>query len=294
MGKSLGYLTEGDKAAYGCQEWQKVTIHDLGNGHREASITRYRTLSDLPEWWGQPDPEKTVRGAGDREESIKVAARRAKTRVRRQCKVLGVDVLWTLTYRENVQDRALVLKHWKAFVRRVRTVLPDFHYVATLERQKRGAWHIHIATQKLPASLQQKGVMVKSYSLLRAIWRSVVADLGGNFDESAKKRRSKKNAMQIASYIAGYAVKEFEEGELNKKRYMHSEVGTATSTRTFLFGADVSFGELIARVYQEVASGPCFIRTHMEAARGLFWIATLEEGPPEGRVQFDLSAHSGS
>lgn len=294
MGKSLGYLTEGDKAAYGCQEWYRATVHDLGNGHREASITRYRTLSELPEWWGTPDPEKAARGEGNREESIERAARRAKTRVRRQAKVIGVDVLWTLTYRQNVQDRAIVVKHWKEFVRRVRGVIPDFHYVATLERQKRGAWHIHIATRRLPVALQQKHVMVKSYDVLRAIWRSVTKEYEGNFDQSRRKRQSKKNAMQIASYISKYVTKDYAEGDLNKKRYMHSEVGTATKTQTYLFGANQSFGELIALMYQEVAAGPCEIRTHMEAARGMFWISTLEQEPPKKRVRFDLSAHSGN
>ena len=110
-----------------------------------------------------------------REANRKRAARRAKTRVRRLCKVQGLDTLLTLTYRGLVDDLAVCKRHFKEFIRRLRRALGAFSYVAAFERQKRGAWHVHIACHRLPRTMAARnGVKVKSFNVIRAIWRSVI------------------------------------------------------------------------------------------------------------------------
>ena len=82
----------------------------------------------------------------------------------------------TLTYRANQTDLELCKKHLKEFVRRVRRVLPDFVAIAAFETQKRGAWHVHMACRRVATVLANKqGVRIKSFDLLRAIWRSATA-----------------------------------------------------------------------------------------------------------------------
>lgn len=68
----------------------------------------------------------------------------------------------TLTYRENTVDRELALKHWKAFCRKLGKH-KQFHYVAVIEEQARGALHFHVAV----AGRQM-------YALLRSILQSIL------------------------------------------------------------------------------------------------------------------------
>jgi hypothetical protein len=238
-----------------------LTLHDLGHGHKEASICRevqwehtgtmspeayemYRQACDnLPPEWHE-----------EREQANKErAARRAKTRVRRMCKVMGVDALLTLTYRENQQCLQTTKRHLKEFVRRLRRLIPGFAYVAAFERQKRGAWHVHMAIHALPFNLQWSGVKVKSYSVVRAVWRSVVGDLGGNIDQSRKKRYSRKTPAQMASYISKYILKAFEDGDEYTNRYSASACDVPKPVR-LRWQAD-SLSELIALVYSEIGGG---------------------------------------
>ncbi|MFP3354636.1 hypothetical protein R0K04_25115, partial [Pseudoalteromonas sp. SIMBA_153] len=67
-----------------------------------------------------------------------------------------------------MQDKARAKRDFDRFRRRVSRVA-DFHYVAVLERQERGAWHVHIAV---------KGR--QNYRVLRRIWLSVVGVGNGN------------------------------------------------------------------------------------------------------------------
>ena len=184
------------------------------------------------------------RGLGDREKSVANAAQRAKQEVRRICKTMRVNALWTLTYRSNVQDRELMLKHFDAFRRRVVAVLGEWRYVATIEKQERGALHMHLATHALPVRLVQGGVRVKSWEVMRRIWRDVVGEHGGNFDESKRGHWWRKGASNvqscgaIASYIAGYVAKDMLDGELNRKRYSASRGVDVPEPYKALFAAD--------------------------------------------------------
>jgi len=83
--------------------------------------------------------------------------RGAKKHVRERSKMIGADRMITLTYRENMTDRETALKHWDRFRRRMRKH-KQFHYVAVIEEQARGALHFHIAVNGR-----------QSYHLLRSI-----------------------------------------------------------------------------------------------------------------------------
>lgn len=277
MPAMLPRLTEGDKIAYGYQEFYRVSLTDLGNGHKEASITTHRTLSELPHWWGVKDPLKTPLTP---EENRARAGRRAKTQVRQKCKVMGVDSLFTLTYKENVIDRDLVAKHWTAFVRRVRKLIPTFSYVATLERQKRGAYHIHIATHRLPALLQHHGLKVKSWNVMRAIWRSVVGTLGGNFDEAKRKFHAKSKSFKIARYISKYVSKAFDEGGEDlegKKRFWVSEGISVPRPQVMLFARE-KFADLIALVHSACGGHEGENTLYVDPGRGVFWMCSEAGG----------------
>lgn len=221
-----GQVFEGKPSA---DRWT-ITEHRLGNGHVEACIQR------CVDWEhsGPLDPDSICAQVlrGEREDpdaqekaeaNLRRAARRAKTKVRRLCKFMGVDCLLTLTYRENQTDLALCKKHFAAFVRRCRTLMPGFGYVAAFEEQGRGAWHVHMGVQKLPKDLPARnGVKVKSYNVLRAVWRSVVGEYGGTINgQNAKPWHS---PGRLASYLSKYLLKAFESGEAGSNRYSATAV----------------------------------------------------------------------
>lgn len=259
-------------------EWV-VKHRDFGNGHRECIVFK-RHVDAWKEFSKVNWPSAVAkRGAGlDRDESIKKSAQRAKTQCRLVCKTLLVNSLWTLTYKQNVQDRSLVVAHLKEFVRRVRRVLPDLRYVWTLEKQDRGAYHVHMATHSLPKVMMDHGVSVKSWDLMRRIWRSVVGQLGGNFDESKNKRdwrrkgSTQRTSAAIARYISKYVTKSFmDEQDLNKKRWNHSDVTLPPAVR-HRFSADCHVAELIELAYAAV--GERITCSWWDRGRECFYIET--------------------
>lgn len=241
-------------------EWM-LTRHDLGGGHVEVGVSQVWGLVEShkvdPEWF-ENNPDWNVLTDEEEEEKRQKnrerAARRAKTRVRRLCKSMGLDALLTLTYRANVTDSSLSRKHLKEFVRRIRRVVPGFAYVAAFEKQKRGAWHIHLAVHALPRELQWSGCKVKSYSVVRAIWRSVTGELGGNIDQSRRKRSSQSSAAKIAGYLSKYMIKAFEDGDDWSNRFSASSHSLPAPVRVRLTGA--ALRDVIALAYVDAQNAP--------------------------------------
>lgn len=284
MPSSIGGITQSEFERHGGQLWDRVTIRTFQNGHTEASITRYKTLSECPTGYDPLTgwafkPEGSERGSGDRQANIDRAARRARSSARIRCKASGFDSLFTFTYRECVTDRELLAQHWKETVRRIRRLIPDFAYLAVVEVQKRGALHLHVATHRLPASLTWRGVKVKSWNVLRAIWRSVVGSLGGNFDESKRRARSRASSLRIARYITKYVAKDFADGDLNRKRYWAGGDWPAPQRVSMLFerahGAQGVSADLLGLVFSEVV-GPGAEFTHwLSPDQSVYWVAAL-------------------
>lgn len=170
-------------------------------------------------------------------------------------KVLGLDSLLTLTYRANQTDLALTKRHMKEFVRRMRRALPGWVYVAAFEKQKRGAWHVHMATHALPAVMAaSNGVKVKSFNVVRAIWRSVTGELGGNIDQKARKRWTRHTTGKLAAYLSKYMMKAFEEGEDWSNRYSGS-AGVEIPEAVRMRFRDAQLVDLIGLVYGELCAG---------------------------------------
>lgn len=267
-------------------EWD-VRTYDLGNGHREAVITRPTIWEEvdpglarvLGEDWERIQERDRLESEEDRRiANLKRAARRAKTRIRRTIKVLGLDAMLTLTYKANQTDLALTKKHMKEFVRRMRRALPGWVYVAAFEKQKRGAWHVHMATHALPSTMKAaNGVKVKSFNVVRAIWRSVVGELGGNIDQARRKRFSQQSCAKLASYLSKYMMKAFDEGDEWSNRYSGSQ-GTEIPEAVRLRFKGAALAELIGLVYDDVAAGPVEIMSWLSGYGDVFFLST--EGPP--------------
>lgn len=204
-----------------------LKVHDLGNGHVEFSAVRdmdWREIDMSPlaiqMYLKEVERCKFEDEAGRRDKCLRIAANHAKRRVRRLCKGMGADTLLTLTYRANVTDLDKCKRHLKEFARRLKRLVPDFRAICCFEYQERGALHVHMATIKFPAMLAAvNGVKVKSYNVIRAVWRSVTGADGGNVDVSNRKKGATRSPAKIAAYIAKYIGKAFEDGESGRRRW---------------------------------------------------------------------------
>ena len=237
-----------------------VSLLDLGNGHKEATIRQAIDWTEAEfdprrhaDWLADQSEAQREADAEERRQANAVrAARRAKTRVRRLCKAQGLDTMLTLTYKANQTDLALCKRHFVLFAKRLARALGSFCYVAAFEQQKRGAWHVHIACHRLPPTLAaSNGVKVKSFNVVRAIWRSVTGELGGNIDQARRKRTSAKSAASVAGYLSKYLLKAFEAGQDYANRYQASRVEVPRAV-TLQFRTE-SLRDLIELVFGEVA-----------------------------------------
>jgi hypothetical protein len=229
--------------------WKVVTIQEFPNGVEVFLDENKRTWRDGAAFDAENQPEKSLRGEGDREKNIERSARRAKTQVRRRAKMIGANTLLTLTYRENMVDEVRAQADFKAFRARLHS-LGEFPYVATLEKQQRGAIHIHIACQRFPAYLKnQHGVRVKSYNVIRSMWRRVVGSDNGNVDISPSRGRN--SAHRIAAYIAKYAMKNITDSTFNKKCYWSSRHIPRPKVIKLWFDPDTTNWELVSMLAQE-------------------------------------------
>jgi hypothetical protein len=263
----------------------RLKVREFATGHAEAVVTTEH-----------PDPRKRLEASiardlrhlafkweGTEAENIERPVRRAKQDVRVRCKAMAVNSLWTLTFRHNVTDRDKVMRCLDAFRRRVVKVLGDWRYIAVLERQERGAWHIHLATHALPVRIVQGGVKLKSWDVMRNIWRSVTGELGGNFDEAKRGRRwgGKDKAIRgcgaIARYIAGYVAKDMHESPHGKKRYTSTRDIEVPVAYTAVFDADdETMRGLVELAFAGV--GERVVSTWFNRSRGVFFIETDDTG----------------
>lgn len=213
------------------------------------------------------------------DKSLRTSIERSKRMIRQRCKAIRADRMLTLSTRVNETRIEVWAKWWDTFRRRLGK-LQDFHYVAVLERQQRGAWHIHIAVNGR-----------QNWKLLRSIWLSVIAKAGtdGAVNDSisgfkrqcvVRKLGGKGRAMRhlIATYIAKYVGKGAHDVGFNKKRYWTSRGIVLPELTTYAhLAADSSRGEAVAAAYECVdGNGADFGNAQLFWNRGIgvFWMAT--------------------
>lgn len=178
--------------------------------------------------------------APDRSANHSRAVRRAKQSIRWLAKNMQADRLFTLTYRANVEDREQVKTDFTKFLRLVRKHIGTWEYVAVLERQDRGSYHIHCAV---------KGW--QKISILRACWYRALGGTGtetgestpGQVDVTSPTKRWGKpgrswRSDKIAGYLTKYLDKTFDETTAEKRRYWSArELSKPTPIRVWLGAA---------------------------------------------------------
>jgi hypothetical protein len=250
----------------------QIKVHDLGHGHVEATVLPVYSWEDtgvnlspraLDDYLNEvrllPDRLTEQEKLDKLTENRDRATRRARTTVRRLAKSKGLTTLLTLTYRENMLDRDRMQRDLDVFLKRVRRVVPGFEYIAVFERQKRGAWHAHLACQKVLSHYVARGKLVQSYDLLRSMWRGVVGTDNGNVDVS-RNRRVMRSAAKLASYLSKYIGKTFDQVEKHVNSYSASGRALRPAVSLRIFSSSLCDGivGLFDLIDSEVAKSELF------------------------------------
>lgn len=185
----------------------RVKVTDYGGGDFEA-IAYLQEQPPVP----PRSKERTNKTRSDMDpDHLARSVNRAKREVRQKCMMLKADRMLTFTYRENQQDRELAYRHLLKTTRRLGKMFTSgFDYVAVAERQKRGAWHFHLAVNRF-----------YNVNILRKVWQQSTGDTG-NVNVTSPRTGGAWNRAKLSRYLSKYMTKDQENQLINSKRYSSS------------------------------------------------------------------------
>lgn len=209
--------------------------------------------------------------------SAEKAASRARRNCRHKIKHAGFTQLLTITYRECMVDLDRMRRDFAAWLRIMRRVIPGFRAVYGFEQQQRGAWHVHVACDKLPRLLQYKGCKVQSWKVGTAVWRSVVPAGGLCFVGGRRGRFNRySSAGKIAGYISKYLTKDNAAGQAGRRMW-DSTRDLAPPAAVLLDLPPMDIGDVVSLAFQ-LKPGEVVVR-HMLGRDGRCWLLYTEPDP---------------
>lgn len=255
------------------REGVAVRVRHMQGG--QVEISGFPTTAWRPRdmWLGKGNVP-AARGKSEHKESNQErSARRSVQAIRLRCKAISADRMVTLSTRACITDLDEFATLFDAFRRRMRKHR-DFEYVAVPERQKRGAWHVHIAVHGKTA-----------LRLAIAVWNSVLGGKGNGYchirnpgrSDSRRGNGKQWEGHRLAAYISKYISKDVSEHELNAKRYWTSRGIVVPEKSTFgtFIGCESMYDVLKPVLsYLEGVAGLEDLVAHVSAKNGSFWLAT--------------------
>ena len=154
--------------------------------------------------------------------TIAISTNRSRTVVRRKAMTFCPTILMTLTFRKNVLDLDEAWGCFKYFNKLMKLHYGvDWIYVCVPERQKRGAWHFHLAVTKRFHN--------KTWANLHVLWGRATGKRDGNVDMQLPSKRWGTTGYtwppkKIAQYLCKYITKEANEVAFNRRRYSSAGV----------------------------------------------------------------------
>jgi hypothetical protein len=214
-------------------------------------------------------------------------ARRAKQKLRWLIKCIGADRLLTLTFRENVTDYSQAEKCLNAFLVRCRNEWGrEFKFAVVPERQKRGAWHFHLAVRgywnvnKIRAywwrALGQKCVMVEGKPVMLNATQTP-----GNVDMTSPWSRGNVRRVwavdRLASYLAKYVGKTLGTEDLGGAPSYRGTRGLHPSIQRYMVKA-LTFSDVVEVFLAAAACDQPFLFQSLD--RSVLWCAGRSHVPP--------------
>lgn len=270
----------------------RAKLVTLAHGQTEISITPANTTSVINARMGFNPlldcPRKARTGEEQDQRDIENRARsakRARQTVRHLVKSIFADHMLTFSYRENLTDRAVVATNWKEFVRLFRIRYPEWAYLAVLEKQERGSYHIHVAVKGkqdirwllrcwlLAIGQPPEDVAEWLHSHVKLGERS----LGAVNVEPPRKRWGGGVTKQwrrdkLSGYLTKYIGKEFEESDKHAKKYWHSRNMVKPVIQRFWLKAK-TYAEAVIEAHDLIYyTGATSLSMWGDQAAGVVWI----------------------
>lgn len=206
------------------------------------------------------------------------SVRRAKQSIRWLCKSMQADRLFTLTYRKNEECREQVRADFQEFLRLVRKRIPQWQYVAVLEKQDRGAYHIHCAVK----GWQQISFLRKCwYVALGGAGDETGADTPGQVDVTSPQKKwggggREWKSEKLAGYITKYIAKTFDQALSEKRRYWSSRGIQKPEPRRMWVGGSNIFDAIkscLGTLYFDVGLEGVDFNWWLSTKNDVLWIA---------------------
>lgn len=113
----------------------------------------------------------------------------------------GDNQLWiTLTYREHITNPQEVYRDFKSFIRRIRTNFGQVEYIAVIEPQASGRWHLHVL-------MKNETTLSIPNNVLSALWKQ-------GFTKTKRLKRADKVGNYLIAYLSNLQIGD--EGSQNK------------------------------------------------------------------------------
>jgi hypothetical protein len=263
----------------------------LANGQSEVSVTpanKDRVLDARMGFNPLLDCARVPRSTEDQAErdieNRQRAAKRAKQNVRHLVKSIFADHMLTFSYRANMECRATVARNWKEFVRLFRVRYPDWKYLAVLEKQERGSFHMHVAVQGKQdikwllrcwlIAIGQSHEDITSW-LIGGV-KLGEKSLGAVNVEPPKKRWGGGSKHwkrdKLSGYLTKYIGKEFEEADKNAKKYWASRNIERPIVERFWLRADTYLEAIIEAHELILYTGATSMSMWNDFTAGVVWI----------------------
>lgn len=276
----------------------------LPYGQTEISVTPANTTSVINARMGfNPllDCVRKVRDSVDQEqrdiENRQRSTKRARQNVRYLVKSAFADHMLTFSFRENVLDRSRVASEWKEFVRLFRVRYPNWVYLAVLEKQERGSYHIHVAVKGrqdirwlLRCWLLAIGQSMEDVSAwLVGGLKLGDKSLGAVNVEPPNKRWGSGSKQwkrdKLSGYLTKYIGKEFEDSDKFAKKYWHSKNIMKPVVERFWLKADNYLQAVIEAHDLVYYSGATSLSMWGDFSAGVVWITGETERDKIGLVK---------
>lgn len=280
--------------ASGAFEAVLTTIKPMRSEFMASHIEGTNYSQDWSEKAGGPRGGVVVKRASEeisetaRKNNHQRAVRRAEQNIRWLAKVLEADRLFTLTYRNtsytddpgywHCRDRELVRADFKEFLRLVRKEMPDWKYVAVLEKTQRGAFHIHCAVKGWQRVEVLRRCWHKALGFAREYYGS---QSPGNVDVTSPKEKKwgsvsrQWKTEKLAGYLTKYLGKTFDDATTEKRRYWHAkDLKTPIKQRIWIGGHNIvdAIKSTVATLQLAVGIQPDW-DMWLSSSEDYFWIA---------------------
>ena len=105
----------------------------------------------------------------------------------------GDNQLWiTLTYREHITNPQEVYRDFKSFIRRIRTNFGQVEYIAVIEPQASGRWHLHVL-------MKNETTLSIPINVLSALWKQ-------GFTKTKRLKRADKVGNYLIAYLSNLQI----------------------------------------------------------------------------------------